>query len=43
MLDDGYHDLKLLVPYYTLKEEETEFDILRWEIDHPRCNLVWTR
>ena len=31
MLDDGYHDLELWVPYYRLKEEGIDFDILAWE------------
>lgn len=31
MLDEGYHDLELWVPYYRLKEEKIEFDILAWE------------
>lgn len=31
MLDDGYHDLELWVPYYRLKEEGVNFDILAWE------------
>ncbi len=31
MLDDGYHDLELWVPYYRLKEEKIEFDILTWK------------
>ena len=31
MLDEGYHDLELWVPYYRLKEEKIEFEILAWE------------
>ncbi|MCL4343317.1 MAG: DJ-1/PfpI family protein [Candidatus Thermoplasmatota archaeon] len=31
MLDDGYHDLELWVPYYRLKEEGIDFDILAWD------------
>ncbi|MCL5680704.1 MAG: DJ-1/PfpI family protein [Candidatus Thermoplasmatota archaeon] len=31
LLDDGYHDLELWIPYYRLKEEKIIFDILAWE------------
>ncbi|MCL4349978.1 MAG: DJ-1/PfpI family protein [Candidatus Thermoplasmatota archaeon] len=31
MLDEGYHDLELWVPYYRMKEEKIGFDILAWE------------
>ncbi|EQD25803.1 intracellular protease, PfpI family, partial [mine drainage metagenome] len=31
MLDDGYHDLELWIPYYRFKEEGIKFDILTWE------------
>jgi protease I len=31
MLDDGYHDLELWVPYYRLREEKIVFDILAWQ------------
>jgi protease I len=31
MLDEGYHDLELWVPYYRLREEKIDFDILAWE------------
>jgi protease I len=31
MIDDGYHDLEFWIPYYRLKEEKIEFDILAWE------------
>jgi protease I len=31
MLDDGYHDLELWVPYYRLREEKINFDILAWQ------------
>ncbi|MCL4325938.1 MAG: DJ-1/PfpI family protein [Candidatus Thermoplasmatota archaeon] len=30
MLDDGFHDLELWIPYYRLKEENIDFDILAW-------------
>ncbi|MEM0288145.1 MAG: DJ-1/PfpI family protein [Nitrososphaerota archaeon] len=31
VLDDGFHDLELWIPYYRLKEEKIEFDILAWQ------------
>ncbi len=31
IIDDGYHDLELWVPYYRLKEEKVPFDVLAWE------------
>lgn len=31
MLDEGYHDLELWIPYYRLWEEKINFDILTWE------------
>jgi protease I len=31
MLDEGYHDLELWVPYYRLREEKIGFDILAWQ------------
>jgi|YelNatPaOPRAMG01_1025707.scaffolds.fasta_scaffold00875_12 protease I len=31
LIDDGYHDLEFWIPYYRLKEENIEFDILAWE------------
>jgi protease I len=31
MLDEGFHDLELWVPYYRLREEKIDFDILAWQ------------
>jgi len=31
MIDDGYHDLELWIPYYRFLEEEINFEILAWE------------
>jgi len=31
MLDDGFHDLELWIPYYRFREEGIKFDILAWE------------
>lgn len=31
MIDDGFHDLELWLPYYRFKEEGVDFDILGWE------------
>ncbi|MHB1441047.1 MAG: DJ-1/PfpI family protein [Cuniculiplasma sp.] len=31
IIDDGFHDLELWLPYYRFKEEGVDFDILAWE------------
>ncbi|MEM3227318.1 MAG: DJ-1/PfpI family protein, partial [Thermoplasmata archaeon] len=31
MIDDGYHDLELWIPYYRFKEEHIDFDVLAYE------------
>jgi protease I len=31
MLDDGFHDLELWIPYYRFLEEGVKFEILAWE------------
>ncbi|MEM0158253.1 MAG: DJ-1/PfpI family protein [Thermoplasmataceae archaeon] len=31
MLDDGFHDLELWIPYYRFLEEHINFEILAWE------------
>ncbi|MGC8661648.1 MAG: DJ-1/PfpI family protein [Nitrososphaeria archaeon] len=31
MIDDGYHDLELWIPYYRFLEEKIAFEILAWE------------
>lgn len=31
MIDDGFHDLELWIPYYRFKEENINFDVLAFE------------
>ncbi len=31
LIDDGYHDLELWLPYYRFREEGIDFDVLAWE------------